>query len=143
MELGDRYRTKLATFYEGLLAAPSTRDPNVIAREVFDRLVAFIREEPGFRNLWWSGLIDARSLGRDRRDGFAFLAERFQDLYEPESDPLERPGAEYLVLVEAADHLIGVAFRDQSAGDQSILDATLHMLTLQLTSISNRIAATP
>jgi AcrR family transcriptional regulator len=139
VELGDRYRAKLGAMYEELLTVPPTRAPNLIAREVFDRLVEFIRNEPGFRSLWWSGLIDARTIGPDRRDGLVLIAEGFHGIYEPESDPASRPAANYLVLVEAADHLIGVAFRDTPTGDQAILDATVRLLTLQLASISDRV----
>ncbi len=48
VELGDRYRAKLARLSEDLLVVPPTRKPDVIAREVFDRLIEFIRGEPGF-----------------------------------------------------------------------------------------------
>lgn len=44
-------------------------------------------------------MIDALTIGIDRRDGFAFLAGRFQAMYETASDPASRPGPDYLVLV--------------------------------------------
>jgi AcrR family transcriptional regulator len=136
-ELGDRYRARLASLHAGLLAIPRGREPDLVAREAFDRVIGFVRSEPGFANLWWSGLIDTRTIGSDRRDGFVFVAERLQALYEPDADLSSGPSPDYLVLVEAADHLIGVAFRASADGDQAILDATRRLLTLHLRDITN------
>lgn len=137
VELGDRYRSRLADMYEGLLDEPSEKAPLAVAREVYDTLVAFVRTEPGFRNLWWSGLIDATTIGSDRRDGKRYLAERLHALFEPTSPPAVRPGVAYVVCVEVADHLIGTAFEHDPSGDQPLLEETLRILALQLTNVSD------
>jgi AcrR family transcriptional regulator len=138
VDLAERYRAMLEHLYGHLLVVATTRDPVEVADQVLDGLVAFVRSEPGFRTLWWSRLVDGRPLAGLRREFFLVIAARFQEILEPGRPAGEPPDPAFMVLVETADHLVGVAFRSDPQGDAGLLDATRRALRLQLIDLADR-----
>lgn len=63
-----------------------------------------------------------------RAQRWEIIAEQLHVMFEPASKPRDRPGIRSVVCVEAADHLLGVAFRTTPTGDQQLLDETARLL---------------
>ena len=86
---------------------------------VVDAFVAYCATEPGFRALWLGDRLTQRLLEAERPIA-AVLADRLRQALEPLA-PGSAPPLVYRVLVEAAEPVLKLAFRDDPAGDPDVV----------------------
>jgi AcrR family transcriptional regulator len=92
---------------------------------VVEAYVGYCATEPGFRALWLGDRLTQRLLEAERPIG-ALLAERLQQVLEPLAPGSAEPLA-YRVLVEAAEPVLKLAFRDDPAGDPDVIAELEHL----------------
>lgn len=102
--------------------------PGVLLDRIVDVYAGLFRTEPGFRNAFYSA-PRSQELQDAQRDGDKVFAARLCQLLSPgDGGPAPVPLARCLIAVEVADHLLGLAFRDNPDGDDTVLDETKLLL---------------
>lgn len=98
--------------------------PGAVLDHLVDSYADFFRREPGF----WNAFYHARrspELEQAQRQNDRDIASRLHDLLAAGyglSDPAL--ATRCLIAVQVADHLLGVAFRDNPDGDATVLEET-------------------
>jgi AcrR family transcriptional regulator len=113
-------------------AAPPPGDPGAFVGQMFDGFAGFFRRQPGFRNIFYytprtPELREAQS-GNDG-DIAARLRDVLVTCYGMPPDGLE---GRCLLAVQVTDFLLGLAFRDEPAGDATVLSEAKRLLCLYL-----------
>jgi AcrR family transcriptional regulator len=102
--------------------------PGAILDRAIDSYADFFRREPGFRNAFYHAQRSPE-LERAQRQNDRDLASRLHDLLRTGYGRRD-PGlaARCLIAIQVADHLLGLAFRDQPDGDAAMLAETKLLL---------------
>jgi AcrR family transcriptional regulator len=96
--------------------------PGAVLDHLIDSYAGFFRREPGFRNAFYHAQRSPeleQAQGQNDRD----LASRLHDLLRT-GYGLPEPGlaTRCLIAVQVADHLLGLAFRDNEDGDATVIE---------------------
>jgi AcrR family transcriptional regulator len=102
--------------------------PGALIEQIVDAYAEFFRTEPGFRNAFYSAQRNLELEDAQHRNDHD-LAARLHDLLRTGYGLLD-PGLETrcLIAVQVGDHLLGLAFRDDAAGDRTVLDEAKRLL---------------
>jgi AcrR family transcriptional regulator len=106
--------------------------PALLIEQIVDAYAEFFRREPGFRNAFYHAQRN-RELEEAQHRNDSDLAARLHDLLRTRYG-LSAAGLETrcLIAVQVGDYLLGIAFRDNPAGDSTVLDEAKRMLCLYL-----------
>ena len=106
--------------------------PALLIEQIIDAYAEFFRQEPGFRNAFYHAQRN-RELEEAQHRNDSDLAARLHDLLRTRYGLLAA-GLETrcLIAVQVGDYLLGIAFRDNPAGDSTVLDEAKRMLCLYL-----------
>jgi AcrR family transcriptional regulator len=106
--------------------------PALLIEQIVDAYAEFFRREPGFRNAFYHAQRN-RELEEAQHRNDSDLAARLHDLLRTRYG-LPAAGLETrcLIAVQVGDYLLGIAFRDNPAGDSTVLDEAKRMLCLYL-----------
>ena len=121
-QLRARYTTVLAA-----LPPSATIDETVDA--LLDVTAAFLRKEPAFRALRWKNAARTVEVERVYKESNRFLADRLHERFGGSAKGTRHA---FDSAVEAAGHLVGVAFEHNAKGDPQILDNARVMAKLFL-----------
>jgi AcrR family transcriptional regulator len=96
--------------------------PGAVLDHLIDSYAGFFRREPGFRNAFYHAQRSPE-LEQAQRQNDRDIASRLHDLLRTGyglSDP--RLATRCLIAVQVADHLLGLAFRDNPDGDATVVE---------------------
>jgi AcrR family transcriptional regulator len=116
--LRDRYNQAFST-----LAADATVEATV--QLLLEVTATFLRKEPAFRALRWSNAARAVDIEHAYKESNRFLANLLAQRFGG-------PKRTWVSAVEAAGHMVGVAFEHNPKGDARILKDALRMTVLFL-----------
>jgi AcrR family transcriptional regulator len=109
-------------------AASAAGPVGVLLDWMVEEYAGYFRTEPGFRNAFY-GAPRSPELQRAQRSTDHVIAARLCELLTTgDGPPDDGLRARCLVAIEVADHLVGLAFRDNSDGDRVVLGETKLLL---------------
>ncbi|ATE51894.1 TetR family transcriptional regulator [Actinosynnema pretiosum] len=95
---------------------------------IFDVYVTMHREVPAFSRLHFGDVVDLRLMD-DRKDNNSVVSDRIAEMISSRfSIPLDEVKLPISIAVEAADGVLGLAFRRDPAGDPLVLDEAKAMI---------------
>lgn len=95
---------------------------------IFDVYVTMHREVPAFSRLHFGDVVDLRLMD-DRKDNNSVVSDRIAEMISSRfSIPLDEVKLPISIAVEAADGVLGLAFRRDPAGDPLVLDEAKVMI---------------
>ena len=106
--------------------------PGAFIEQIIDSCAEFFRREPGFRSAFYHGQRSPELTDAQRRNDYD-LSARLHDLLRTGYGlPDPGLGTRCLIAVQVLDYLLGLAFRDNAAGDRTVLGEAKRLVCLYL-----------
>ncbi len=105
-------------------------------RRMFRAFVDYLRDTPGFRAIWFSGALPSELRRLDRANNVT-LASALADMFiaHGHATDSERLRLSFETSVQAADTLVGLAFRRDPQGDPRIIEEASVMMISYLDDV--------
>lgn len=106
--------------------------PSDFIGQIIDSCAEFFRREPGFQNAFYHGQRSPELEEAQRRNDHDLSARLYDLLRTGYGLPDSGLESRCLIAVQVLDCLLGIAFRDNTGGDRTVLDEARRLLCLYL-----------
>jgi AcrR family transcriptional regulator len=127
-----RWLEDFTSIVDQIAAGPLPAGPAEFFGQLVDAYAGFFRTEPGFRNIFYHAPRTPDLRDAQHRNDIDVAARLHGVLVSGYGMVPEGLATRCLIAVQVADFLIGLAFRDQPAGDATVLAEADRLLCLYL-----------